>query len=243
MPSRQNFLGNLLTPTVLTASGKKINRKGILADASIITNTRQTTTKRFPAQPADALVSVEHCTTYTEDEIYTVIRRSLETIGYTIPCGKSVLLKPNVLAQNTPEQCTTTHPAVVAAVCRLFTENKCDLTIGESSAFYQSGGTEEGLITSGIASVAKRYSAKLLPFETTNLRKITSGLILKPFYLTEAVFTHDMVVNLPKLKLHRLARYTGALKIFTVVFPEAQNNSITNITSPGTIISFSGANR
>lgn len=144
--------------------------------------------------------------------MHAAVRRSLDAIGYTVPSGKKILLKPNILAQNKPEQCATTHPAFVAAVCRIFTENNCDVTVGESSAFYQGGGTEEGFITSGIADAARRHNAKLLAFEATDLRKITSGKTLNPFYLTDAVFTHDIVVNLPKLKLHRLARFTGALK-------------------------------
>ncbi|MGL4370826.1 MAG: DUF362 domain-containing protein, partial [Spirochaetota bacterium] len=105
-----------------------------------------------------------------------------------------------------------THPAVVGALCRLFAEHGCSVTIGESSAFYQGGGTAEGFITSGMAAVAEKYGAQLLDFETTEMRKITSGQALNPFYITEAVFEYDLVVDCPKLKLHRLARYTGALK-------------------------------
>ncbi len=123
-----------------------------------------------------------------------------------------MLLKPNIIAQNTPDQATTTHPGVVEAVCRYFSDHSCSISIGDSSAFYQGGGTRSGLESSGMAAVAKKYGAALLPFETTRLRKITSGAFLNPFYVTEAVFDHDLVVNLPKLKVHRLARYTGAIK-------------------------------
>ncbi len=157
-------------------------------------------------------VAVESCDSYDTGKIYTAIRQGLEEIAFTIQPGMSVLLKPNIIGQNSPEQAATTHPAVVAALCRLLRENRCSITIGESSAFYQGGGTRLGFVTSGIAAVAKRYGASLLPFEATRLRKITSGLVLNPFYVTEAVFQHDLVVNLPKLKVHRLARYTGALK-------------------------------
>jgi ferredoxin len=41
---------------------------------------------------------------------------------------------------------------------------------------------------------------------------VDTGKALNPFYITEAVFTHDLVVNVPKLKVHRLARYSGAIK-------------------------------
>ncbi len=60
--------------------------------------------------------------------------------------------------------------------------------------------------------MARKYGARLVPFESTALREIASGTLLRRFRVTEAFFEHDLVVNLPKLKLHRLAKYTGAIK-------------------------------
>jgi len=169
--------------------------------------TGRTSMKKSPDK-----VSVRKCMTYDPEEVYNAVKNGLEDIKFRIKDGSSVLLKPNILAQNTPDQCTTTHPAVVDAVCRIFKEHNCRITIGESSAFYQGGCTREGFVTSGIAAVADKYGAELLPFEATKLRKIETGKALNPFYITEAVFDHDLVVNLPKMKVHRLARYTGAVK-------------------------------
>lgn len=157
-------------------------------------------------------VSVRKCNSYEMEEVYAEVLGGLEDIGFKIKKNSSVLLKPNILAQNTPDQCATTHPAVVDAVCRILAESQCSITIGESSAFYQGGGTCEGFVTSGMADVAKKYNATLLPFEATRLRRIESGRALNPFFISEAAFTFDLVVNLPKIKVHRLARYTGAVK-------------------------------
>lgn len=168
--------------------------------------------KRKPQAPRRSEVAVEPCTSYDPDAVFDAVTRALGAIGFTASAGQRVLLKPNLIAQNTPDQATTTHPSVIGAVCRFFTEHGCRVSIGDSSAFYQGGGTAGAFVTAGIDAVAKRYGATLVPFETTRLRKITSGEYLNPFYVTEAVFEHDLVVNLPKLKLHRLARYTGAIK-------------------------------
>lgn len=157
-------------------------------------------------------VAVEPCPSYDPEETYRAIAKALEAIRFRPRRGLSVLLKPNIIGQNTPEQAVTTHPAVVDGVCRYFSELQCSIRIGDSSAFYQGGGTLEGMKSSGIAAVAARYGADLVPFETTRLRKMSSGRYLNPFYVTEAFFDHDLVVNLPKLKVHRLARYTGAIK-------------------------------
>ncbi len=69
-----------------------------------------------------------------------------------------------------------------------------------------------GMETSGIKQVAEKYGAEILPFEATLLRKIETGRALNPFHVTEAVFTHHLVINMPKMKVHRLTRYTGAIK-------------------------------
>ena len=123
-----------------------------------------------------------------------------------------MLIKPNIIAQNTPDQAATTHPAVVDALCRIFKAARCTITIGESSAFYQQGGTLKGMETSGMKAVAEKHGARLLPFEKASVRKIESGKVLKPFWITEALFEHDLVVDVPKLKVHQLARYTGGIK-------------------------------
>ncbi len=159
-----------------------------------------------------SVVAIEPCASYKPDVVFRSLQKAIQAINFIVPRGKSVLLKPNVIAQNTPDQATTTHPSIIDAACRLFSDHGCAVTIGDSSAFYQGGGTREGLETSGLADVARKYGARLLPFEATSLRKITGGKYLDPLYLTDAVFDHDLVVNMPKLKLHRLARYTGAIK-------------------------------
>jgi uncharacterized protein (DUF362 family)/ferredoxin len=157
-------------------------------------------------------VAVEPCDSYDPETVYRAMLKALDAIGFTARPGTKVLLKPNVIGQNTPEQAATTHPSVVDAACRYFREHGCSVSIGDSSAFYQGGGTTAGMETTGIAAVAKKHGARLIPFETTALREITGGKYLDPLYISEAVYEHDLVVNLPKLKVHRLARYTGAIK-------------------------------
>ncbi len=158
------------------------------------------------------IVSSVPCTGYEEKQVYAALCKALADIEFAITPGIRVLLKPNIIAQNTPGQAATTHPAIVAALCRFFREAGCAVSIGDSSAFHQRGGTLRGMYTSGMIEVAGRYGASLIPFEKASIRKITTGKALNPFWITEAVFEHDLVVNVPKLKVHRLARYTGAIK-------------------------------
>jgi len=184
-------------------SGKRPAAGG---DADMKTKTRKA--KKHLHQ----LVAVAPCATYRIGEVRGAVSGALHSIGFAVKPGTSVLIKPNIMAQNTPDQAATTHPAIVEALCAILCDSRCAVTIGDSSAFYQGGGTRAGFETTGMAAVAKKYGARLVPFEATSLRKIESGTCLNPFYVTGAVFEHDLVVNAPKLKLHRLARFTGGIK-------------------------------
>ena len=168
--------------------------------------------KAVSAKTKYCTVSIAPCGSYDHDEVYNALKNCLGSLGFSFKKGMSVLLKPNIIAQNTPDQATTTHPAILEALCRLLIEKGCSISIGDSMAFYQGGGSAEALKTSGMCGVARRYGARLVPFETTMLRKMSGGHALDTFYVTEEVFKHDLVINLPKLKVHRLARYTGAIK-------------------------------
>jgi uncharacterized protein (DUF362 family)/Pyruvate/2-oxoacid:ferredoxin oxidoreductase delta subunit len=212
MESRRGFIRNMLGFSAFLIFGSRFKWKKSVLAASSSSSDISSSSARQKKTVNDPAVSVKYCGSYNQDEVYASILSGFGDIGFHVPRGKKVLLKPNILGQNYPDQAATTHPEVIGALCRIFSDNGCSVVIGESSAFYQGGGTEEGFVTSGMSDVAKRYGAKLLAFESTLLRKITSGQVLNPFYITEAVFDHDLVVDVPKLKLHRLARYTGALK-------------------------------
>src|SRR5271157_2048079 len=73
--------------------------------------------------PSRHPVAIEECDSYDLEQVYMAIRRGLEAIKFKIRPRLTVLLKPNIIGQNTPEQATTTHPAVIDAICRIFSEH------------------------------------------------------------------------------------------------------------------------
>jgi len=84
-----------------------------------------------------AMVSVEQCNSYYPDKTHYALQKSLQYIRFNPPRGRKVLLKPNIIGQNTPEQATTTHPGIIDAVCRYFSKHGCSISIGVSWAFCQ----------------------------------------------------------------------------------------------------------
>ena len=159
-------------------------------------------------------VSAVTCSTYELEKVYDGVLDSVERIGFRMPENKTVLIKPNLMAQNKPEQHTITHFAVIDAICRILDEHNCKILIGDSSAFYQRGITIKAFETSGLRKVAEKYGAKMIPFEKEPLNKINSGLtgILKELYIPRILLDADMVINACKLKSHGSMRLSGALK-------------------------------
>ena len=159
-------------------------------------------------------VSVLKCDSYNIEEVYAVIKKSLENISFEIPKNKKVLLKPNVLGQRKPETAVCTHPALIDALCKLLQENNNEIWIGDSSGVTSYGGTKKAFEISGIEEVAKKYNARLISFEGSERKEIKddNAKVIKEFILAKEPFMADMIINIPKLKTHVLMRYTGAVK-------------------------------
>lgn len=164
--------------------------------------------------PDDHTVAIMRAESYQLSVVRNAVEKGIRAIGLKLPRRKRVLLKPNVLAQNRPEQCTTTHPAVVEAVIAILKDNGNEIIIGESSAFYQNGHTLKGFVTSGMTALAARYGARLCAFEIDgveaahNVGKTLPKKILLPRILHET----DFIINLPKLKTHSFFMLSGAVK-------------------------------
>lgn len=158
-------------------------------------------------------VSAVECRSYAFAEVDAAVTTALDRIGFDLPRGGTVLLKPNVMSQNRPGQHTVTHPAVVAALCGLLSDNGCRVQIGDSEAFFERGMTRRAFHTTGLDRVAARFGATLVPFEEQPLVACPTGLPRLPtLYLPRAVLDADVVVNVPKLKSHSGLRLSGALK-------------------------------
>lgn len=161
-------------------------------------------------------VSAIKCPTYDDDQVLSALSNAIEQIQFSLPEDKRVLIKPNIMSQNKPEQHTVTHPAVIDGLCRLLVQRGNTVYIGDSLSFYEKGLTSKAFTTTGLRPVAQKYGAKLIPFEKTPLVRLTKedhalhGLddIILPKLLLDV----DMIINACKLKTHSAMRFSGAIK-------------------------------
>lgn len=158
-------------------------------------------------------VSVIHCSDYDIQKVYEAVSTGIEKIGCDLPQGKKVLIKPNIVSQNRPEQNTITHFSIVEALCRLLKERENQIYIGESIAFYQKGLTGKAYDISGIKDIAQKYGARLVEFEREKLVRIRENVQgLDELYIPEILFEMDMIIDACKLKTHGGMRLSGAIK-------------------------------
>jgi uncharacterized protein (DUF362 family) len=124
--------------------------------------------------------------------------------------GETVLVKPNMAWDRTPEQGANTHPEVVAEVVRLCRAAGARRVIVAENSVHDA---ERVAARSGIrAAVVAVQGEVVLPgasgFEWTTL----DGSILASWDVLSVLFQADRLINVPVVKHHSLSRLTCGLK-------------------------------
>ena len=137
----------------------------------------------------------------------------LGNLGQAIKRGDSVFVKPNF---NSPDLFPgSTDLEFLRAIIELLREVGAKITIGDSS-----GGiwrpSRRVFRKLGATDLARELNVELIPFEDrpTEWVKIkVNGDFLKAVTVPRSAYEADKIVYLPCMKTHKLARYSGALKL------------------------------
>ena len=134
-----------------------------------------------------AEVALVRCSSYDYHEVETALRRGIELLGGVTKFagkGERILLKPNLLAADPPERCTTTPPAVFKAACRIFKEAGARVSYGDSPARGSAAGVAS---QAGLQDVASAEGVPLDDFQTAVEVSYKDGRQNKRFLLAKAV--------------------------------------------------------
>jgi uncharacterized protein (DUF362 family) len=142
-----------------------------------------------------------------------LVRASVATLGGMgrfVKPGETVLVKPNMAWDRTPEQGANTHPDVVAEVVRLCRGAGARRVLVADNPVHDA---ERVASRSGIrAAVAAAGGEMVLPgasgFDGTTL----GGSVLASWEVLSVLFQADRLVNVPVAKHHSLSRLTCGLK-------------------------------
>lgn len=147
------------------------------------------------------------CASYDLDIVKSTLEEIIANTEFPDVEGKSVLVKPNILSDSSPEKAITTHPAVIEALVMILKERKAARILVGDSPGMQTGHLNPK--ASGIADVVKRTGAELADFMTsTRIHQI--GKLRIP--MTAVLDDADVVISAAKFKTHQLMYSTGVIK-------------------------------
>jgi uncharacterized protein (DUF362 family)/NAD-dependent dihydropyrimidine dehydrogenase PreA subunit len=155
-------------------------------------------------------VLVKYCKDYNniQDKVDYLLDGVLDN-GDLVKDGMVVFLKTNALAPHPASKAITTHPAVVEAVIRYFKRYNVKIIVGDNPAtkemktVYKVNGTLDIVEKEGV-ELASNGDLKVI--EAVEYKRY------KEFNVSRQIVEADILVNLPKLKTHGLAYFTGAEK-------------------------------
>ncbi|MFN3653579.1 MAG: DUF362 domain-containing protein [Armatimonadota bacterium] len=157
-------------------------------------------------------VALARCGGYAPEGVGAALDQALSLLGGLesfVRAGDRVLVKPNLLTAQPPENAATTHPAVIDALLARLVDLGARPRIGDSPAFGWAARVADGC---GVGEVARRYGVPVVEFNRPEAVASARPEVLRRFMIDREVLEADAVINVPKLKSHRQLGFTAALK-------------------------------
>ena len=172
-----------------------------------------------------SVVALVRCGTYEMDEVRNAVRRAVDLAGGMqsfVQLGERVLLKANLLMRRKPDAAVTTHPAIVQALGEMVIAAGGTAIIGDSPGgyhFYTQSTLEAVYEATGMKQAAEQSGAAL-NYDTEAIDvAYPQGTKIKSIKTIKAVLDADKIINIPKVKTHMMAVYSGAVKNLFGIIP------------------------
>lgn len=154
------------------------------------------------------------------DDVQNAVKRAIELLGgleQFIGHTDDVLLKPNLLSAPENEEVKAkirTDPRVVETLADMVVKLDKRVLIGDSSGAGQTGGTRAAIKRSGYLEIGeKSEKIQVRSLEQHGPTRVEiNGKKLKEANISKEFLDYKAVINIPKMKTHGLALYTGAIK-------------------------------
>ncbi len=143
-----------------------------------------------------------------------MVKQAIDELGGIsrfVKSGQTVLIKPNIAWDRSPEYAATTHPQAVVQVIRMCKQAGADRilvldrTCNQARRCYHNTGIEEAAKKAG-AQVRHIIDSR---FETVD---IPNGEMIKKWPLYKDALNADVLINMPIAKHHSISRVTLAFK-------------------------------
>ena len=150
-------------------------------------------------------VHLAHCPRYDDAGLPAMVSTLLQAAGCTPPPGTRVLVKPNLISA-ADAGLASTHPAVVRAACLHLLDCGCAVQVGDSPAF----GT--GRIVArkvGLLAALRDLPVRVVELGSPRPTDLSFG---ERIGISAVALEQDLLVNVPKLKVHNQMRLSVAVK-------------------------------
>ncbi len=168
-------------------------------------------------------VCILKCDHYEESQIEQQIEALFDHFGgieQFVKPGDKVLLKPNLIARKSPDTMAVTHPMVVKAVAKLVLSAGGVVTIADSpGGIYKESYLDRIYEAAGLKKLAEELPVRLNYDVGYQDVSVDIHGKKRKFSIINPVLENDIIINLPKLKTHVMANYTGAVKNLFGVIP------------------------
>jgi uncharacterized protein (DUF362 family)/Pyruvate/2-oxoacid:ferredoxin oxidoreductase delta subunit len=160
-----------------------------------------------------ARVSITRADGYDFIKIYEAVDKCLQLIGGLdgiIKRGDTVFVKINHLSPASPaERGIVTHPVFLQAILELLKKSGVNITVGDDI----DSDARDGFSVSGIRQICQAAGVKLINLREAGFKETKcNGVLLDKAYLSRVALDADVIVNLPRLKTHSFAVFTGGIK-------------------------------
>ena len=153
-------------------------------------------------------VALVHCSDYNSSALAEHLGRLFQAIGWQPSRGSRILVKPNLLAPKPPDFLPCTNPRLVRAACEYLLALGVKVTVGDSPSFGTGIRVAQKI---GLAEALADLPVDLIDLNRPKMVRLASssaGWWPSPATLLE----FDVILNLPKLKVHRMLGMSGAVK-------------------------------
>lgn len=156
------------------------------------------------------------CDSYDQDKVCEIIDSFFEKLhaDRLIAPGCKVVIKPNLVIRRSPDEATTTHPAVVAAVIRAVKRlGAGEITIAESSGgLYNKAAMNAIYSGCGITAVCEQENVLLNQEFGYRQVDCPDAVLCHQFSIIDPIIDADVVINIAKLKTHAMTGLSGCVK-------------------------------
>ena len=161
----------------------------------------------------DGSVSVVRCPDYEADTVKNAMDRLLDGALDFVRPGMKIAVKVNLVSAMKPERGATTHPALVADLCRRIAERGATAVVGDSPGGPFTSIYLKGVYSSTGMTQAEAAGGKLNSnFGTVRCDSFPEAAVLKDFTYSAWLAEADAVINFAKLKTHGMMSLSAAVK-------------------------------